>query len=100
MNTLLAPFRIRSSAFHYDGNSKMLSAEMSALEHIGFRWGQVYDDACDVGLIVVSANTGREVVFVVESEVTHETDIVYWRLKPAHKYLWVDNDIRVVIYND
>lgn len=59
--------------------------------------GRVYDDACDEGLTLVSAKTGREVVFVVTETGVREGEIFDWTLRPAYdKYL----DVTIKLLND
>jgi hypothetical protein len=61
------------------GDHGKFVAEIS--ETHGF--GRVYDDACDEGLTVVSATTGREVVYVVERTEVRDGELVAWYLEPA-----------------
>lgn len=81
---ILKPHPVSSDRFDFDRTTNILAADASTL---GFAPGQefarVYDDACDVGLTVVSTRTGREVVYAVETEFGREGEILYWVLAPA-----------------
>jgi hypothetical protein len=75
--------------------------------------GRVYDDACDVGFILVSHKTGEAVLFVQDG-VDHDGDdgIAGWRYKavqqrgastPAGKWLPISSyltDVTALIIND
>lgn len=61
-------------------------------------FGRVYPDACDEGLTLVSATTGREVVFVVErTERDGEGDVRAWHLVPVDSGV---SDLTLVLFND
>lgn len=94
---LLKPAPISSSRFTYVYSERMLVAEASDLGPLCF--GQVWNDSCDEGLTVVSARTGREVVFVVNHVETRDGDLLYWNLIPA-KRGDVAGHCTVRIYND
>jgi hypothetical protein len=69
------------------------TAEISSTH--GF--GQVYDDACDVGLTIISAKTGAERVFVASApQYDAEGDILSWELLPADGI----QNARILIFND
>jgi hypothetical protein len=98
---LLRPSPISSRLFDYDKNERCFVAEISDLGP-GFEFHRVYDDACDVGLTVISHRSGREVVFAVdEVETDREGDILAWRLVPAsyQRALLIDN-VTMTIFND
>jgi len=46
--------------------------------------GRVYDDACDVGFILVSEVTGDSVLFVQDGVDMNGDEIAGWRYKPTH----------------
>lgn len=76
--TILHPPAVQADRFTWTG--KVGVAEASDLP----AFGRVYDDACDVGLTVVSTRTGREVVFVVEHTARdNDGDVIEWVLIPA-----------------
>ena len=62
----LRPSRVSIQQFSYFKDNRHLCAEISDLGP-GFEFGQVYDDACDVGLTVIDGY-GKEGVFYVEKE--------------------------------
>lgn len=66
--------------FSYDPIQRQLIGELSDLGRPGL--GQLFDDACDEGLVVDSP-TGKSVAFYVDHE-THdnEGDLVALHLKP------------------
>lgn len=93
---------LSTSQLYYDAVSNCLSADMAELEHQGFRWEQVYPDAIDLGVTLVSHITGKEIKFVVcEEERNGDGDLIKWRLKPVktHNDPRVDS-MRIIIYND
>lgn len=51
-----------------------------------FRFGQVYDDACDLGMTLISERTGAEVVFALEhTEHPVDGDLLWWVLRGVTK---------------
>lgn len=98
---VLTPTRVTSDRFTtttgHEGE-KLLVAEMSDFGR-DFRFGRVYDDACDVGLTIVSRRTGREVVFAVDREFRdREGELLWVELVPAN--LSERGLCRVRLYND
>lgn len=78
---ILHPTPVRTDAFHR-GPDGIFAAEHSDLGSPAFT--RVWDDACDVGLTLVSHKTGREVVFAISDEKRDgEGDIMWWDLRPA-----------------
>lgn len=95
---ILKPSPISTRRFFYQKDAGLLTAEISDFGP-GFGFGQVYDDACDEGMTLVSHKTGREVVFAVEHiERDCEGDLLYWDLRPAERGAWGCGTVR--IYND
>lgn len=92
--TILHPAPISMRQFSYDPSTRTFTGEISSTH--GF--GRVYDDACDEGLTLVSAKTGREVVFVVERTEYRDGEIVSWTLKPADSAVWAAGSI--LLFND
>lgn len=77
---ILKPCPVSTDRFNYIASDNTFVADASDLN--GF--GRVYDDACDLGVTLVSAKTGREVVFVVTAERRDgEGEILFWELRPA-----------------
>lgn len=92
---------LSTSQLHYNAAINLFTADISMLEHNGFRWEQAYPDSVDLGVTLVSHNTGKEIPMVVDYEEWGGEDLLAWRLKPVKKYNdpRID-DMRVVIYND
>jgi len=93
--------------FHWDAKEKLFSVEISTLAGpLRDRkpvFGQVYDDACDEGIVLVSHKTGREVVCAVEKvDTDSEGDVAGWNLVPINKKSGrpMKNWFRVLIIND
>ena len=64
---------------------------------------QIYPDACDAGLVLVSHRTGREADFVVSEVKKSEDGIESWTLVPTAAALRQDRHlagIQVLIFND
>lgn len=80
----LTPNPVPSSLFTFttDDGVQMLVSELSTVG----RLGRVYDDACDVGLTVVSQRTGRKVVYSVQREHrdAREGELLWLDLTPAN----------------
>jgi hypothetical protein len=80
---------LSSSEFDYNKETKTFSADISMLTNGGRRnvFVQVYNDAIDQGVRVVSVVTGKEVVYVVDGIdylAPHDCDeIAGWRLIPT-----------------
>lgn len=92
-----------TNQFDYEPKTHAFVAEMSCLEHAGFRFGQVYGDSCDESLTLVSTKTGKEVRYAVERVFTNEGDIVSWNLTPVPADLRkvpAARGTKVVIIND
>lgn len=81
MSALLKPRPVSSKRFTYDKADRTFTAEASDL---GGDLGQVYPDACDVGLTLISEKTGREVVCrVAHEERNAEGELLWTILEPA-----------------
>lgn len=78
--TILKPRPVSSTQFTWVPQSRTYVAEMSDLG--GF--GQVYDDACDEGLTLISKHGDREIVFAVEVTAVEDDEIKWWDLVPAN----------------
>lgn len=82
-------FPVSTNQLDYDIEKKQFSAEMSTLDMGGTTpvWCQAYNDACDEGIKVVSAHTGKSVMYVVE-KVDYigegsDREIAGWHLIPT-----------------
>ena len=98
--------RITSVHFNYDTKTKTFSEEISTLTggNYSIPWSRLYQDACDVGIFLVSERTGKVVrYYLAETKQDREGDIQYWMLVP------VSEDVRknpgamgtkIMIWND
>lgn len=94
--SVLKPAPVSSARFTWVPGDRLFVADASDLPRELF--GRVYDDACDVGLTLVSAKTGEEIVFAVDREKRDgEGDLLYWTLAPADGR---DRGFKVRIFND
>lgn len=77
--------KLNTRLFTYDVDTNCLSAEYSDLS--GGEDGllqPMYDDACDVGIVLVSHKTGKEVRMVLEQvEMDGDNDVQWWKLVPT-----------------
>jgi ribonuclease HI len=99
---MIAP-TLNSNQFTWSKDRRVFSAEVSDFGP-GFHFGQIYSDACDEGLRLVSSQTGSEVTFYVsEREQDGEGDLVAWKLRPTVESLRKNPqiaDVEMVIFND
>lgn len=94
--------RHTASRFTYNKDRKELVAEISDLGDNAF--GQIYPDACDYGLILISHVTGRETKWVVTEERRNaDNELQYWALIPTAETLRREPATRghtIVVLND
>jgi hypothetical protein len=94
--------QIPMSKFHWDAESRVLSAEISDLNNPRFQ--RIYDDACDVGLAVRSDRTGETVSFYVAQEhKDREGDVQSWVLEPIPEHIRKNPclmPLRIRLWND
>ena len=96
MSNILRPCPVSTRQFHYEAARTRFVGDISSTH--GF--GRVYNDACDEGLTLVSARTGREVTFVVNREHRNaDGDITHWELIPAHYQRDVP-PCHILLFND
>lgn len=77
---ILEPNPVSSASFTYDPHANLLVSEASTVGCLA----RVYDDACDVGLTVVSVRTGRKVVYVLDGNIRDsEGEVIVDVLKPV-----------------
>lgn len=94
---VLQPTPVSTRQFSFDQTTQTFTAEVSDLGR-DFRFGRVYDDACDAGLTLVSARSGSQIVFCVEHEERDsEGDLLYWVLRPVSRQY---RHLTVRLYND
>lgn len=99
---LLKPYRVSTKRFTYNAVTNTFTAEASDLGS-NFRLGRVYDDACDMGFTLMSARTGKEVVFYLShTERDREGELLYdeFRAVPHQHVDAMTECAKVVIVND
>ena len=94
---ILEPSPISTERFTYVPAQNMLVACASDLGSL--RLGRVYDDACDVGMTLISHRTGKRIVFAEGATVRDaEGDVQYTDFHPARPGEWAAGTVR--IFND
>ena len=94
--------KVNSKNFTWLAVDRVFVIEMSELG--GF--SQIYDDAADRGITMVSNKTGKEVTFYVsdaETEMNVEGGINNWLLRPTAETIWKIPKLRGVtikVFND
>lgn len=98
--------RFSTKLFSYDARRKEFYTEMSTLEASATErrvFSQIYEDACDEGLTLVSHATGKEVDYVVSKIKRKENEIQSWELIPIAKSIRRVRQCagtRIIIFND
>lgn len=96
------PAQHLSQQFDYDHDTNTFTAWASELGSRMF--GQLFEDACDVGLTIVSGRTGSISSFYIsEEQRDDDNDISAWYLKPTNetvKRFPLLKDATVVVFND
>jgi hypothetical protein len=90
---ILTPSQISSDSFSFKDNT--FSAEISDFGP-NFRFGRVYDDACDEGFTIVSSRTGKAAVFAL-NRILGTEDLEGWDFVCVTPGL---KNLRAVIFND
>lgn len=94
--------KISSKFFTYTLENKTLTADASDLTGQNFS-SRLYDDACDVGFIMVSAITQNEVMFHFVHKLDDGEEMYGWEFHPTiesvKKYPNVEG-VKVLIFND
>ena len=94
---------VSSLKFRWLSNYKRFMADISDLGP-DFSFDRVYNDAYDVGFVMVSHKTGAEVKFVITTHCTdREGDITHWELVPVSEAIRANpklNGVIVTIWND
>jgi hypothetical protein len=63
-------------------------SDLEANNPIKCVWGQVYDDACDRGFVIISVKTGKEAVFARDSVIADsDGEVQAWRCIPTRDTL-------------
>ena len=93
---------INSKMFYFVKDENMFIGEMSDFQNQNL-FNQLYDDACDCGMVIKSNKTGKEVTFYL-SETVYDSEncITHWTFLPV-----VDKNTpegakntKVVVFND
>lgn len=84
-----SPLEARDMTRH--GNDLIVEAST-----IGFRkLEQLYDDACDVGVVLRSPRTGAVVRWYLTEEVKDgEGDVLEWKFKPCSESVYTNPSVR------
>lgn len=74
-----------SKLFNYDSASRIFTAEASQLGPVGRSiFHQIYKDACDAGITIISDRTGAEADYYIwDREVDQEGGVLSWKLLPT-----------------
>lgn len=96
---------LSSRLFTYNEKTKTFVGESSELS--GQYLSRLYDDACDVGLCIVSHTTGKQVTYYMDKEYTKGTvwdeEITHWTYLPTSESLRQVPDCKgtsVTVFND
>ncbi len=97
--------QVSTKLFDYDSKTKSFSAEISTLEgKYGPCFHRIYNDACDLGLILVSAKTGVETKWAIDDEKRDDKgDLMYWKLVPTaetKRKVPAVRDCTMIVFND
>lgn len=90
---------------NWQPSTRCFVAEASDLG-LGAHDGRVYDDACDVGFILVSHKTGDAILFVQDGVDMNGDEIAGWRYKAymeagaPGKWVPTTKDFTALIIND
>ena len=69
-----------STMFDFQGNTFIAEASDMMNRHLQ----RIYDDACDCGFTIVSAATGKEVVYVLTRvDIDKESEVLGWEFHPS-----------------
>lgn len=103
---LLHPAPFSTEKFNYDAATNTFSADMSDLGHDParvssprFPLSRIWDDAMDLGMILRSHKTGREIYFAVEHEEhDREGELLFIELRPIREGEWGAGTVK--LWND
>lgn len=103
-NCFIAP-RIPAKLLDFDATTQTYTQEVSTLaaNSILRIFGQLYNDAADMGVMLVSQRTGHEVPFVLVREDKHEGETQGWWFQPTLDAVRADArvaDLKLLIIND
>jgi hypothetical protein len=84
--------------FTFDRGTLTATASDFGTPRDGLWWlGRLYNDACDVGIVIRSELTGEERRFVLSKQVEREGEVLYWEFAPVERLQHVG---LVTIFND
>lgn len=93
---------LHTNQFSYQPHTRTFISDVSDLGPQVFE--RIYDDACDVGVQLVSAKTGKVIPFLMNDEVRDfDNDILRWNFVVEPTYARRNPsiaDLKVVIFND
>lgn len=81
--------------FHFDKATGELTSEASDLN--GFGPGQLWNDACDIGIAVRSPRTDRVERFYLDKVLSRDNEVQGWELKPVDPKCRVK---KIIVFND
>lgn len=94
--------RHSTAKFTWSKDTQTFVAEISDLSDDVF--GQIYPDACDLGIILVSEKTGAESKWFIDSKLRNDDgELTGWRLLPtpeARRNFPALKQCEVIILND
>ena len=91
---------INTKDFSYFKNTNEFVSEISSIINSSRLFGQLYNDACDIGFVLVSEKTGKSQAYYLKEETMHEGDYQCWIFLPAVPVLPALKDSKVIVYND
>ena len=92
--------KISIRKFSYSKESKTFVGEVSELYN---PFSQIYDDACDIGFIMVNEDTRNEVIFTLSGEDKNDDgETTGWRFESQIKIngVWYHGTYKCLIAND
>jgi hypothetical protein len=102
-NNYMAHNVLSTKRLTWNPKDRTFSAEISDFGH-EFRFGQIYDDAYDEGLILVSDRTGNEAKYAIDGHIKDaEGDLVCWVLIPIRESAVKHPGVlgtKVILFND
>ena len=101
MSLLRTIHEVSTDRFSY--RNKMFTTEASLLRDLNC-FGQIYDDAADVGFALRNPKTGESAVFAFEKDnIDRDGDVISWVFRPVSEYVRRNAALRnvsVVVFND
>ena len=91
---------INTKDFSYFKDTKVFVSEISSIINSKRLFGQLYNDACDIGFVLVSEKTGKSQAYYLKEEKRFDGDYQSWTFLPAVPVLPALKDSKVIVYND